>query len=145
MDVSLTFSNKRPMTIEGLAYWAAFFIPLILLFMTGFIRKLIEGTDFKRHHWYLGVDLTVYFLASTLVNFLDIARSKIHDERSLVWTAVLVAAAVVMLFVQAGIHQTWVPRVQRSIMQIWVLCGFSNVLGILLLYAFVKLKTKGII
>ena len=133
------------MTFEELAYWAAFFIPVILLVMTGFIRKLIDGTGFKRDHWYLGIDLTVYFLASTLVNFLDIAKGHPPNERSMVWTAVLVAAAVVMLFVQAGLHQSWVPKAQKSVLQMVILCGFANFLGILLLYAFVQLKTKGLI
>lgn len=133
------------MTTEGLVYWAAFFIPLILLVMTGFIRKLVDGTDFKREHWYLGIDLTVYFLASTLINFLDIAKVRQPDERSIAWTAVLVAGAVVMLIVQAGIHQSWVPKIQRSKMQFFMLCIFGNGLGILLLYAFVRLKTRGLL
>jgi hypothetical protein len=133
------------MKIETLAYWATFFIPVILLLTTGFIRKLVDGCDFKRDHWYLGIDLTVYFMASTLVNFLDLAKDSHHDEHGLIWTAVMVAGAVVMLLVQIGIHQTWVPKVQRSVMQMIVLCGFSNFLGILLLYMFVKLKAKAII
>lgn len=133
------------MTIEGLAYWGAFFIPLILLLTTGFIRKLVDGTDFKRDHWYLGIDLTTYFLASTLVNFIDIARTGHPDLRAIMWTAVLVAGAVVMLFVQAGLHQQWVPKANRSLLQILVLCFFANALGILLLYGFVRLKTKGLI
>ena len=133
------------MTIEDLAYWGAFFIPLILLVMTGFIRKLVDGTDFKRDHWYLGIDLTVYFLASTLVNFIDIGRGGHPNEKAIVWTAVLVAAAVVMLFVQAGLHQQWVPRASKSFLQVLILCVFANALGTLLLYAFVKLKTKGLI
>ncbi|WP_419805131.1 hypothetical protein [Terriglobus sp.] len=133
------------MNIEGLAYWAAFFIPLILLVMTGFIRKLVDGKDFRREHWYLGIDLTVYFLASTLVNFLDIAKASHPNEQSMVWTAVLVAGAVVMLFFQAGIHQTWQPREQKSKMQLFMLCFFANSLGIFMLYGFVKLKTRGLI
>ena len=133
------------MNVEGLAYWAAFSIPLILLLMTGFIRKLVDGVEFKREHWYLGIDLTVYFLASVLVNFLDIAKSNHPNGSATVWTSVLVAAAVVMLFVQAGLHQSWVARSQSSLMQLVILCGFCNLLGILMLYAFVKLKVKGLI
>ncbi len=133
------------MTIEGLAYWGAFFIPLILLVMTGFIRKLVDGTDFRRDHWYLGIDLTVYFLASTLINFIDIARAGHQDQKALVWNTVLVAGAIVMLVVQAGLHQTWVPRANKSLLQVMILCFFANALGILLLYTFVQLKTRGLI
>ncbi len=113
--------------------------------MTGFIRKLVDGADFKREHWYLGIDLTVYFLASTLVNFVDIAKAARPNEQAMVWTAVLVAGAVVMLFVQAGLHQTWQSRAQRGRMQLFMLCYFANSLGILMLYGFVKLKTRGLI
>ncbi|MGI4979562.1 MAG: hypothetical protein ACRYHB_04080 [Janthinobacterium lividum] len=133
------------MTFEQLVYWAAFFIPVILLVMTGVIRKLVEGVDFKRDHWYLGIDLTVYFLASTLVNFLDVAKTHRSDDPRVAWTAVLVAAAVVMLFIQASIHQSWIPKHQRSLLQKLILCGFANLLGILLLYTFVNLKAKGLI
>lgn len=134
-----------PESLQSLAYWSAFAIPLILLLMSAFIRKLIEGVDFKRDHWYLGVDLTVYFLASTLINFLDIAKASPINVARIVWTAVLVAGGVVMLFVQAGFHQTWVPKNQKGLLQKCILCGFCNILGILLLYGFVQLKTKGII
>jgi dienelactone hydrolase len=58
---------------------------------------------------------------------------------------VLVAAAVVMLFVQAGLHQSWSARSQNGLVQLLMLCGFCNGLGILMLYAFVKLKVRGLI
>ena len=133
------------MTVEGLAYWGAFSIPIILLVMTGFIRKLVDGTDFRREHWYLGIDLTIYFLASTLVNILDIAKAPLPDERKLVWTAVLVAAAVVFLVIQAVIQQSWQPRSEKRKMQLVMLCGFANLLGILFLYGFVQMKLKGLL
>lgn len=133
------------MTIEGLAYWGTFFIPLILLAMTGFIRKLVDAEDFKREHWYLGIDLTIYLLAATLVNVLDLAKSPHHDDKGIAWTVVLSAGAVVMLIVQTGIHQQWVRQNNRPMMQLFMLVIFSNFLGILTLYAFVKLKQKGLI
>ncbi len=133
------------MTFEGLSYWAAFLIPLLLLGMTGFLRKLVEGVPFKREHWYLRIDLTVYLLGSGLINLIDLAKVNQVNQRTFASTALLVASSVVLLIVQAGIHQTFMPKAQRSRMQLFMLCGFCNVVGILSLAAFVQLKLRGIV
>jgi hypothetical protein len=132
------------MTIDDIAYWGAFVIPLVLLGMTGVIRKLVDSQSFKREHWYLGLDLTIYFLSATIVNFLDIAKSE-TNRNGIVWTVILLLSAIVMLLIQLGIHQQWTPVERRSKMQKFMLCYFANGLGILMLYGFVKLKTRGLI
>src|ERR1700722_6816083 len=37
-------------------------------------RKLIEGTPWSRRHFYLGLDLTIYFLAACMINVCDLAK-----------------------------------------------------------------------
>jgi non-ribosomal peptide synthetase component F len=37
-------------------------------------RKLIEGTPWSRRHFYLGLDLTIYFLATCMTNLCDLAK-----------------------------------------------------------------------
>ncbi len=133
------------MTIEKIAYWGSFVIPLVLLGVGALIQKLVDGKPFKREHFYLGIDLTLYFLAVTLVNFLDVAKSVPVVVTSIVWTVILLLGAIVMLFIQMGIHQAWLGDEKRGRMQLFMLCIFSNALGILLLYGFVKLKTKGLL
>ncbi|HZY62631.1 MAG TPA: hypothetical protein VFE38_08900 [Edaphobacter sp.] len=120
-------------------------IPLVLLLVTAIIRKVVEGKPFKREHWYLGIDLTIYFLASTMVNFLDIAKANPVNSMSIIWTVVLLLGAVVMLFIQIGLHQWGTSLEGRSKLQKLMLCYFANALGILMLYGFVKLKTQGLI
>jgi hypothetical protein len=120
-------------------------IPVVLLGVGAWIQKLVDGKPFQREHFFMGLDLTVYFLAATMVNFLDIAKKQPLEGMSIVWTVILLLAAIVMLLIQMGMHQTWVPEEKRSRMQIFMLCYFSNGIGILLLYGFVKLKAGGLI
>ena len=131
--------------VEGIAYWGSFVIPLVLLAVGAWIQKLVDGKPFKREHFYLGLDLTVYFLASAMVNFLDIARKQPMNSMSIVWTVILLLAAIVMLLIQMGLHQSWTVAGKTGRMQVFMLCYFSNGLGLLLLYGFVKLKTRGLI
>jgi hypothetical protein len=116
-----------------------------LLGVGAWIQKLVDAEPFKREHFFMGLDLTVYFLAATMVNFLDIAKRQPLNGMSIVWTVVLLLAAIVMLLIQMGMHQTWSSQAKSGRMQIFMLCFFSNGLGILLLYGFVKLKTRGLI
>lgn len=133
------------MELESIAYWGAFVIPLVLLAVGAGISKIVDSQPFKREHFYLGLDLTVYFLASVMVNFLDIAKNSPLKGKEVVWTVVLLLAAIVMLLTQIGIHQTWQAENKRGRLQFFMLCYFANGLGILMLYGFVKLKTKGLI
>jgi hypothetical protein len=133
------------MKIEDVAYWGSFVIPLVLLAVGAWIQKLVDGKPFRREHFFLGLDLTVYFLAATMINFLDIAKRPPPDGMSIVWTVVLLLTAIVMLLMQMGMHQTWASETKHGGMQIFMLCYFSNFLGIILLYGFVRLKTGGII
>lgn len=133
------------MKIEDAAYLGSFAIPPVLLLGRAWIQKLVDGKPFKREHFYLGLDLTVYFLAATLVNFLDIAKKSPVDGGSVTWSVLLLFFAMVILLMQMGIHQSWSPDTKRGGMQKFILCYFSNSLGILLFYGFVRLKIGGLI
>lgn len=135
------------MGIEAIAYWGSFAIPLVLLGIGAAIQKVVAHKPLSREHFYLGLDLTVYFLASTMINFLDIAKSHSSDARDLrlVWTVLMLLAAIVMLIIQMGIHQRWMGDENKCRMQVFMLCYFSNGLAILMLYGFVKLKTRGLL
>lgn len=132
-------------TMEQFATWGPFAIPLILLGISVLIQKVVDSKPFSREHFYLGIDLTVYFLASTLINFLDIAHSQPQNGISIDWNVILLLAAIVVLFIQIGVHQSWADKSKECKTQIVMMCIWSNFLGILLLYGFVKLKVRGLI
>jgi hypothetical protein len=132
------------MKLESIAYWGAFLIPLVLLGLSVVIQKIVDGgPEFKREHWYIGIDLTVYFMASIMVNFLDIAKTVPVNAMAIVWTVIFLIAGLVMLMIQIGLHQAWRPRDGKT--QFVMLGLFSNLLGILLLYGFVQLKARGLL
>lgn len=133
------------MSVETIAYWSSFVIPVVLLGLGAWIDKIVEGAPFNRKHFFMGLDLTVYFLAASMVNFLDLARKQPLDALSIINNVLLLLAAIVMLIVQIGIHQTWIGPEKNGRMQIFMLCWFANFLGILLLYGFVKMKVGGLI
>lgn len=133
------------MTLEQAATWGSFTIPLILLGMSAVIQRIVDGGDFKRDHFYLGLDLTVYFLASTMINCLDIAKRTPLNAMSVVWTIFLLVFGLIVLFIQMGLHQKWAASDKFCRMQMFMLCFLSNGLGVIILYGFIRCKTKGLI
>lgn len=52
---------------------------------------------------------------------------------------------LMVLFIQIGLHQKWVGEDKICRMQMFMLCYLSNGLGLIILYGFVRMKTKGLI
>jgi hypothetical protein len=133
------------MEIEKLAYWASFAIPLVLILVSSTTRKLIEGIPWHRRHFYLGIDLTIYFLAACLVNVADLAKDRSNQGTAYIWTSCMIALAIVILFVQAAFHQEWEKDEKSPTGQVFVLCLASNGVGLVLLYAFVRMKLSALL
>lgn len=132
----------RPGTVEQVA---AFVIPVALLLLGCFTSKLIDHTDWKTKHFFVGLDLTIYFLATCLVNILDISREKEQPANGYLWTVILIAAALLCLFFQTAVHQDWETDEKKGRKQTIMLVVVSNLIGLLLLYAFIRLKLNGAI
>jgi hypothetical protein len=95
------------MDIEKLAYWMSFSVPILLMAVSCTTRKVIESVPFSRKHFYLGLDLTTYFLAACLINVADLAKSQTMEAKSYIWTMFLIILAIVILWVQVAFHQEW--------------------------------------
>jgi len=137
--------NIQGVSPELIRKLAAFLIPIALLFVGSCADKLIEGAGWRAKHFFVGLDLTIYFLAACLVNILDIANSKEPPANGYVWTVSLIAVAVLSLFYQTTVHQDWESEHKRGIKQTLMLCGVSNLIGLGLLYGFMNLKYVGAI
>ena len=124
---------------------AAFLIPAALLLLGCFTEKLIEGDGWKTKHFFVGLDLTIYFLASCLVNVLDIASAASPPRNGYLWTVTLITVALLCLFYQTTVHQDWEDEKKRGRKQTFMLCGVSNLIGLVLLYGFMRLKLEGAI
>jgi hypothetical protein len=122
---------------------AAYLIPAALLLLGSFTGKLIEGSPWRAKHFFVGLDLTIYFLATCLVNILDIAKSAVTPRNGYLWTVCLITIALLCLFYQTTVHQDWEDDKKRGKMQTFMLCGVSNLIGLVMLYGFMRLKLEG--
>lgn len=129
---------------ETLAYWMAISIPAALLFLGSFTQKLIDGKPFNRKHFYVGLDLTIYFLATCFVNIADLVRD--HEKRAndyaYLYTAAMFTVGMMMLFYQTAVHQEWEKEEKNGRKQFVWLCIASNGIGLGLLFGFVLAKWK---
>jgi len=131
---------------QSLQELAVYLIPAALLLLGCTTEKLIEGKPgWRAKHFFVGLDLTIYLLATCLVNILDIAHSKTPPQNGYLWTVILVVIAVLCLFYQTTVHQDWEDENKRGKMRTFMLCGVSNAIGLGLLYGFMKLKVNGAI
>lgn len=116
---------------------------MALLFLGCFTEKLIDRTGWQPKHFFVGLDLTIYFLATCLVNILDIASAKEQPPNGYLWTVVLITVALLCLFYQTTVHQDWENDEKKGKKQIFMLCVVSNLIGLGLLYGFMALKVRG--
>jgi hypothetical protein len=124
---------------------AVYLIPAFLLLLGCTTEKLIDGKGWKIRHFFVGLDLTIYFLATCLVNILDITKDKDAPKNGYLWTVCLIVIAILCLFYQTTVHQDWEDENKGGRMQIFMLCGVSNFIGLSLLYGFMRLKLNGAI
>jgi len=136
------------MESDKIAYWMAIGIPAVLLLLGSFTQKLIEGKPFSRKHFYVGLDLTIYYLATCFVNVADLVRDhqKHRGDDAYLYTAALLVVGMLLLFFQTTLHQEWEKEENngRRSQFAW-LCIASNGIGLSLLFGFVLAKWKGFI
>ena len=124
-------------------YWAAFAIPLTIVFVGALADKLIEKEPFQWKHFYLGIELTLSALATGLVNILDILKEKDFRPITIVTTLMFVVFCILCLLGLLGIHQEWQGPEKKGRSQIFRLGVASNLVGGVLLTAFVEMKMRG--
>ena len=133
------------MELHEFAEVVAFAMPVALLGVGAAAEKLIEGKPWAPRHFFVGLDLTIYFLTACLANIVDLTRDRGSDPKAYLWTVVLITFAIVMLFLQTAVHQEWEDESKSIKGQIVWLCGASNAVGLILLYAFVRMKLDGLL
>jgi hypothetical protein len=122
-------------------YILAVGIPLMLIACGAFARKLVRGSEWIRSDFFLGVELALAAMASSLVFVSELAQSSdtgLLQNKALLAGAYAVACFFFLLWVMA-VHQDWEKRPQDFRGQLIWLGGFSNLIGIALLTGFVLL------
>ena len=131
-------------------YTVGIVIPLLLLFSSFFIKKLVRGSNWQKEDFYLGVELSLATVTSNLVYFYDLAKEVvITTNPSIVLYSKLTASTsficvtFFILFLIMSLHQDWQhqnadPRGQ------WLRLGIlSNIMGCSLLFLFIAV-IKGV-
>jgi hypothetical protein len=127
-----------------IATWFSFSVPLLLLVVSTMTRAAVEGS-WKRKHLFIGLDLTLFFIAACFINFCDLAKVTSMERNRIAYTALLLMVGLICLSVQVVVHQTWQPDHRSRAGQIAVLCFASNFASLSLLYAFVRAKIGGFV
>jgi heme/copper-type cytochrome/quinol oxidase subunit 4 len=126
-------------------YLIAVAIPLILIASGALAKKLVRGSPWIRSDFFLGVELALTAMGSSLVYIFELAQNS--DERA-IHNSILAAGfftivCFFLLFWIMAVHQDWDRRHLNPLGQLMWLGGFCNLMGIALLAGFV-LFVKGV-
>ena len=131
-------------------YLVALGIPLILIFSGALAKKLVRGSEWQRTDFFLGVELSLAAMASSLVYLFDLAKVMVDgkspvamvSERMVASASFLALCFFILLWV-LSVHQDWERRVQNQTGQLMWLTLIANFVAAGLLAAFVLL-VKGV-
>lgn len=126
-------------------YIAPLAVPIAFLLIGAFAKKLVRGSGWLASDFYLGVELTLAALASSLVFLLELSsQSSLQSiqEKALV-SAFYIITNFFLLFYVMTIHQDWKQRPHNLRGQHFWMGGVSNLIGASLLAGFV-IVVKGV-
>lgn len=124
-------------------YTIALGIPLVLILLGAMVKKLVRGTTWQPSDFFLGVELSLSALTSSLIFIFEISASVSANQSKVAPLGIFTATCLFLFFVVMAFHQDWEKKPQNPKAQIIWLGGFCNLIGIGLLSSFV-LFVKGI-
>ncbi|MEP0989008.1 MULTISPECIES: hypothetical protein [Rhodobacterales] len=116
---------------------------MVLILLGALVKKLVRGTAFQASDFFLGVELSLAALTSSLIFIFEVSGSSTADQSKAVPLGIFTASCLFLFFVVMAFHQDWEKRPQNPRGQFVWLGGFCNLIGIGLLSSFV-LFVKGI-
>jgi hypothetical protein len=125
-------------------YVVAVGIPLVLIGSGALAKKLVRGSAWIASDFFLGVQLALAAMGSSLIFVSELARvadTQMVQSKLLV-AGLFIAACFFLLFLVMAVHQDWEKRPQDSKGQMLWLGGLCNLIGVALLAGFV-LFVKG--
>ena len=125
-------------------YIIAVSIPLILICSGALAKKLVRGSRWIPSDFFLGVELSLAAMGSSLIFIFDLASTSNANviQNKAVVSGLFTIACFFLLFLVMAVHQDWEKRPQKLHGQIIWLGGLCNFIGIALLAGFV-LFVKG--
>jgi len=134
------------MNTVKLAYWFTFAIPGVFIVLRIIVQRLIDGPPWLQKHFYVGVDLSIFSLAATAVNMIDLLmRGQNYVPRQGLMNFSCLIAIVLVLVYQITVHQQWERADSRDSGKTWYLCVVSNLIGCALIGGFIYMKVESTI
>ncbi|KPA19710.1 conserved hypothetical protein, membrane [Candidatus Magnetomorum sp. HK-1] len=131
-------------------YFIALGIPILLLASGAVAKKIIRGSSWQRHDFFLGVEFTLATMSSALIYLFDLIKitseSTENTESMLTKftaTAAFIALIFFLLLYVLSMHQDWQKKDNSPNGQIIRLGIIANVIGAGLLAIFI-LFVKGV-
>ncbi|CAN2039387.1 conserved membrane hypothetical protein [Candidatus Magnetomoraceae bacterium gMMP-15] len=128
-------------------YIVAIGIPLVLLFSGAVAKKLVRGSNWQRHDFFLGIEFTLAAMSAALVFLFDLVKiistgsSDITEK--LAATGAFLALNFFLLLWVMSVHQDWEKQNDKPRAQIVWLGLLTNLVGSGLIIIFVLL-VKGV-
>jgi len=131
------------MHTEALAYWTTFSIPGVFILLRIIVQRLIDGPPWKIRYLYVGVDLSIFSLAASIVNVVVLLQTQNAGFADRAIRSVIATVVVVLVMVyQITVHQEWEKDEKHNTGKTWMLCVLSNLIGLTLIGTFVFLKVR---
>ena len=99
------------------SYLIALGIPIILIFCGAFAKKLVRGTKWRISDFYLGVELALAAMASSMVYIFDVSKLPYSttDEMSIInlklaYNGTFLTICFFLLLFVLTTHQDWEKR-----------------------------------
>ena len=131
--------------IQRYLYLSIFIIPVVMLLIGAFGKKVARGKGWRRTDFALGADLTLTVLSLSLINVLDIAKEGAENgAMRLLMTVFLVVCCFCFFTINLAWQQEHeVASDGASRGQVIWLLGASNLVGLGLMVAFLGGRLKG--
>lgn len=114
-------------------------VPLIFFVISGLAKALARSSGIRWEDWYLGVELILAALSSTLLYVVDLAR-KVNLEKVMACT-VFTVLLVLFLVVQLLLHRTFGDSMTSEIFPKrvcrFIMIGVCNCIGFVFLGGFI--------
>lgn len=123
-------------------YFTALGVPFIFISFQALCKRLIDGTSFKRDHFYFGVELHLSTLTSSLIFASDIMRRieylPPHEQshqgiKSIMWTIITLFFFLFVLI----LHQRWEKEKNHTHIAFVLLVVLCNLIGIAVMSSFI--------
>lgn len=128
-------------------YAIAFVIPVLLIFLSAFVEKIVKKEGWKCKYFYLGVDLTLAAMSAALVNLADaeLPGNKALPAGAGHRSSLFLAGSLFLLFILMNFQQDYGLTEPPTRRQKLIMIVASNLLATGVFFGFILMKLRGLL